>query len=119
MVPMHGGANEKDAERLDALFRAYRAACPDPDPSVNFMPGLWQRIETRQGFTFSFRRMVSGFVTAAAALTLVLSVYMSMPRTKNSSAYPVSYVEALADATALDTPDTVGPVRLDLSDPGR
>jgi len=119
MAPMHGGANEKDTERLDALFRAYRAACPDRDPSVNFMPGLWQRIESRQTFAFSFRRMVSGFVTAAAALTLVLGVYMSIPHANTSSAYPVSYVEALADATSLDTPDTVGPVRLDLNDPGR
>jgi len=44
------GNNE---ERLDALFRTYREAFPDPDPSRNFMPNLWQRIEARQTFTFS------------------------------------------------------------------
>ena len=108
-----------DEDGLNALFRAYRAACPEPDPSANFMPGLWQRIEARQSFGFSLRRMVSGFVTAAAALTLALGVYMAIPRTSSSSAYPVSYLEALADANTLDTPDTVGPVRLDLNGPGR
>jgi hypothetical protein len=116
---MNGGANQKDTERLDALFAAFRAACPDREPSVNFMPGLWQRIEARQSFTFSFRRMVSGFVTAAAALTLALGVYMAIPRTSNSSAYPVSYMEALADANTLETPDIVGPVRMDFTGQGR
>ena len=109
---------ENDSGKLDALFRAYRAACPDRDPSVNFMPELWQRIEARQSFTFSLRRMVSGFVTAAAALTLALGVYMALPHAR-AAAYPVSYLEALADANSIDTPDTVGPVRLDLNSPGR
>ena len=114
MNSMRGNAEE----RLDALFRAYRDACPTPEPSANFMPNLWQRIESRQGFTFSFQRMANAFVTAAVALSIVLGVYMSMPRS-NSSYYSQSYLEALADANTLDTPDYVAPVRLDLSDPGR
>src|SRR5271157_3198578 len=105
-------------ERLDALFRAYRDACPTPEPSANFMPSLWQRIESRQSFTFSFQRMANAFVTAAVALSIALGVYMSIPRS-NSSYSSQSYLEALADANALDTPDFVNPVRLDLSDPGR
>ena len=119
MVPMEDGHTEKDGAKLDALFRAYRAACPDRDPSANFMPNLWQRIEARQSFTYSFRRMVSGFVTAAAALTLALGVYMAIPRAKTPANYSVSYLEALADANSLDTPDIVGPMRLDLNGPGR
>ena len=102
-----------DDERLDALFRAYRSACSAPEPSANFMPNLWQRIESRQNFTFSFRRMAHGFVTAAVALSIALGVYMSTPYA-NSSA-PQSYIEALAQANALDTPDIVGPVHLDVS----
>jgi len=102
-----------DDERLDALFRAYRDACPDPEPSPNFMPALWGRIESRQTFTFSFRRMANGFVTAAVALSIALGVYMSIPRS-NPSAYQ-TYIEALADANPLDTPDIVGPVSLDLT----
>jgi len=105
-------------ERLDALFQAYREACPDPDPSPNFMPHLWQRIEAGQTFTFSLRRMTSGFVTAALALSVALGVYMVIPH--NSQGYSTqSYIEALADAQPLDTPDIVGTVSLDLNDPGK
>ena len=110
MNPMRG-----DEERLDALFAAYRQACPTPEAGVNFMPELWRRIEANQSFTFSFRRMANALATAAVALSIALGVYMSIPR---SNYYSQSYIEALADARPLDTPDIVGPVRLDL-DPGR
>jgi hypothetical protein len=103
-----------DDEKLDALFRAYRDACPTPEVSANFMPTLWGRIESRQSFVFSFRRMANAFVTAALALTIALGVYMSIPHSATSS-YPQTYIEALADANPLDTPDIVGPVRLDLT----
>ena len=112
MSPLRGN----DEERLDALFRAYRAACQTPEASANFMPNLWAKIDSRQSFTFSFRRMANALVTAAVALSIALSVYMSIPR--SNSNYPQSYLEALAEATALDVPDVVGPVQLDLSSPG-
>jgi hypothetical protein len=114
MSPMRGNAEE----RLDALFRAYREACPDPEAGPNFMPQLWQRIEARQTFAFSLRRMAGGFATAALALSVALGVYMAIPRNSQSYA-PQSYLEALADAQPLDTPDNVGTVALDLSDPGK
>jgi hypothetical protein len=103
-----------EEERIDVLFRAFRDACPTPEASANFMPTLWGRIESRQNFTFSFRRMANGFVAAAAALTIALGVYMSMPHSRavNSSE---TYIEALADAHPLDTPDIVASARLDLS----
>jgi hypothetical protein len=109
--------NGNNEERLDALFRAYREACPDPDPSPNFMPNLWQRIEARQTFTFSLRRMASGFVTAAVALSVALGVYMAIPHAQPYT--PQSYIEAIADAQPLDTPEIVGPISLDLSESGR
>ncbi len=37
-------------EELDHLFERYRAALPDPEASVNFMPELWRKIEARQFF---------------------------------------------------------------------
>lgn len=102
---------------LDALFHAYREACPAPEPSPEFMPKLWSRIEARQTFTFSFRRMANAFLTAAMAASLALGVYMALPHRAavNPSNY-ASYVEALADANSIDTPDIVAPVRLDLGD---
>lgn len=106
-----------DEQRLDALFRAYRDACPTPEASANFMPNLWKRIEARQTYTFSFRRMANAFVTAALALTICLGVYMSIPRSNPYT--PQTYIEALAEANPLDTPDIVGPVHLELTDTGR
>jgi hypothetical protein len=97
-----------DDARLDALFQAFRE-CPAPEPGANFMPELWAKIESRQRVTFSFRRMASAFVTAALALSVALGVYMSLPRS-NQSYFAQTYVEALAEANSLDTPDIVGPV---------
>jgi hypothetical protein len=113
MNPMRGS----DDEKLDALFRAY-AAIPTPDASANFMPELWQKIESRQTFTFSFRRMANALATAALVLSIALGAYMAIPR--SSPTYPSqSYIEALAEANSLDTPEIVGPVRLDMSEQGR
>jgi len=105
-----------DEERLDALFRAYREACPAPEPSTNFMPNVWARIESRQRFTFSFRRMAHALATAAVALSIALSVYMAFPHS-NPNYYSQSYLEALAEANPIETPDVVGPVRLELAEP--
>jgi len=107
-----------DEERLDALFRAYRNACPDPEASANFMPGLWQKIESRQKFTFSFGRMANALATVAVALSIALGVYLSMPRS-NPNYYSPTYLEALAQNQSLDTPEIVGPVSLDVGDPTR
>ena len=115
MQPLNGSS---DDERLNALFREFAKACPDRDPSANFMPRLWQQIEARQTYTFSFRRMANALVTAAVALSIILGVYESIPRT-NVYQTGQSYIEALADANALDAPDIVGPVHLDPSAPLR
>jgi hypothetical protein len=61
--------------------------------------------------------MVRSFVTVAAAVTIAIGVYVSLPRATPAS--EVNYLEALAEANALDTPDNVGPVRLELNEPGR
>lgn len=114
MQPIYGSSDE---ERLDALFQEFAKACPDRDPSANFMPKLWQQIEARQTYTFSLRRMANTLVTAAVALSIVLGVYMAFPKTNAYTGQ--SYIEALADANALDAPDIVGPVHLDPSAPQR
>lgn len=111
---MHGSTDDQ----LDQLFRAYCEAYPAPEPRPDFMPRLWNRIEARQTFAFSFRRMANALVTAAMAASIALGVYMALPHsTGSNAAYYASYVEALADANAIDTPDIVAPVRLDLSEP--
>jgi hypothetical protein len=101
------GNNE---EKLDALFRAF-AACPTPEPGANFMPVLWQKIEARQTFTFSFRRMANAFAAAAVALTVALSAYMYIPRTPAVAGE--TYLDVLADAHPLVAPELVSPARLE------
>ena len=120
MCPGDHGNHE---EELDALFQAYGKACPDREPGVNFMPAVWRRIEAQQRNTFSFLRMAQAFVTAAAAAVLALGVYLYLPQNSRAGAYQQNYLEALADANSVETPDIVGPLRLDLSQdlnpPGR
>jgi len=92
-----------DDERLDGLFREYREASFDPEPSVNFTPRLWQKIEKAQGVTLMFRRISRGFVTAAAALSLVLGAVLTI--SSRQLAPPSTYVETLADHHAVDYAD--------------
>ncbi len=91
--------NHDDA-RLDELFRSYRAACPDVEASSNFMPGVWQKIESGHSFWFVFQRFARTATTGCAALCLVLLVlnFASTPYNTRASA---SYTDALlADHSA-------------------
>jgi len=103
-------------ERLDALFGAYRSACSGPEPSANFMPNLWARIESRQSVTFSFRRMANAFATASVALSLALAIYMAVPGRTNPAVGNQSYIEALAEANTPDAQEFINPVALELSE---
>jgi hypothetical protein len=113
MFPESQGSHE---ERLDALFRAYGEACVTPEPSSNFMPHLWQRIESRQTFSFLFRRVAGGFVTAAIAATLAMALYLATPR-HTAPFYTSTYVEVLAASHGTDTPDIYETVGYDLGNP--
>ena len=82
---------------FEGLLAEYRNATETPEPSVNFMPRLWQRIEARRLLTFRFRRLSRVFVGAAAALCLLFAgVGAILP----SEEQPVhaTYLDALADA---------------------
>jgi hypothetical protein len=78
---------------LEALFASYRNAIEVPEATPDFMPGLWNRIEQRRSVTYSFRRLASGFVTAAAALCLMMTLAMWSPSQIGAS----TYVDVLAD----------------------
>lgn len=93
-------------QRLDALFRAYAEACGSPEPGPNFMPQLWQRIEARQTFSFSFGRVARGFVTAAVAVTLAMALFLAAPR-RAPAFYTTTYVDVLAASHSADTADDV------------
>ena len=110
MFPQNEGNQE---ERLNDLFGAYGEACIAPEPSANFMPQLWQRIESRQTFSFFFGRVARGFVTASVAATLAMAVYLTIPHA--SSSYASSYVEVLAASHNTDNPDPIDTAGYDLA----
>ena len=88
---------------LDALFQRYRAACPEMDPGVNFMPEVWQRIEARHSFRFVFERLGRSVMAASAALCLLLLVLNLLAGSSARWMAP-SYMDALmADHTAEKT----------------
>ncbi len=88
---------------LDRLFAAYREALPDPEPSADFMPRLWQRIEAQQSLTRDFRRLTEVLVTAAIAVSLVMGVFL-VGRQPSVSFYSGTYVEVLAANYAPEGP---------------
>jgi anti-sigma-K factor RskA len=80
-------------EQFDRLLVAYRASHPDPDPSADFMPGLWRRIESRNQFTFRLRRWSQAVLaTTALACAAMFALLVSQ-----GAAGSRSYIEALAD----------------------
>src|SRR6266446_776715 len=100
-----------DDTRLDALLAAYRDACPDPEPSANFMPQLWQKIEARQQSSTVFGRLARNLVTAALALSGILGLAVSL---SSMAALPSeSYVEVLAEDQARESLDYFEPVHIE------
>ena len=90
-----------DERSLDELFERYRLACPEINAGPNFMPVLWQKIEARHGFWFTFVRFGRGALTASAALCLLLVVLNLVASTPQVMA---SYTDAiLAESSAEQT----------------
>lgn len=85
--------------KLTALWVKYREACPDPEPSPEFMPELWQRIEARRQATVSllFRRWAEVCVVAALALSVLVTTLL-IPRTQRMAVYQSTYLDVLAAA---------------------
>ena len=77
---------------------AYKAACGSPEGSANFMPNLWQRIESRRRSGFPLRLWAWRIVTAAGIICVVLMLALVTPLPQNNSTISLgAYLEALAD----------------------
>ncbi|MBI5083956.1 MAG: hypothetical protein HZB13_05090 [Acidobacteria bacterium] len=81
---------------FEGLLSAYREACPVPEATPEFMPGLWARIESGQGWTKQVWKWANGFMAAAAAASLFLVMLQMVPR-HGSDFYGATYLETLAD----------------------
>lgn len=102
-----------DETRLDELFTAYRDACPDPEPSVNFMPQLWQNIEAREQTSTVFGRLARNLVTAALALSGILALAVSLSHSSMAALPSESYVELLVEDQARQSLDYFEPVHIE------
>lgn len=88
---------------LNNLFQRYRAACPEVEPSANFMPGIWQRIESRHSFRLVFQQIARPLMAGSAALVLLL-LLLNLVLSQHTRLTPPSYVDALlADHSAEKT----------------
>jgi len=94
---------DSDEQQLDRVFAAYREACPDPDPTKSFMPGIWSRIEARRGFVLRVRRWTSAFVTAAAIACVAMAFYMPAGGQSDSPVDVTTYVETLEENPTFET----------------
>jgi|SRR5579875_2252350 len=103
MSELIGESMHDEESKLDTLLESYRSACPDVEPSANFMPALWQKIEARRSFWFVFQREARAVMTASAALFLLLLV-LNLFSGSQAHLTPSSYADALmADHTAEQT----------------
>jgi len=98
-----------DEAKLDQLFQAYGAACPEVEPSANFMPQLWQRIESRHTFGFVFQHLARTTITACAALCLLLVFLNFVPPFRDRLVQAPNYTDVLmAEHNAENTDYTEG-----------
>lgn len=89
------GFRGNDEAGLDDLFRAYKLVCSDPEPSVNFMPGLWAKIEAREASRTIFSRVAKTLVTAALGASVVM-LLLSSSYNQPAPSFEGSYLQALA-----------------------
>ncbi len=105
MRQMPPDSNETERQ-LDALLAAYREACPAPEPGPNFMPRLWEQIEARRSASYAFGRLTRAFVSAAAAICILLGLLQAyLPSQPNF--YTQTYIEALEQESSADNPQYV------------
>ncbi len=116
LSPESGDQSSPQDVHLDALFRAYHVACEPGEISPNFMPELWQKIESAQSAAFSFRRIARAFVTVAAGITLMLAGFEALPYSQMSPIYSATYVEAVADHSEIESTDITRPELPDFSE---
>jgi hypothetical protein len=92
---------DRMGDKLDSLWAEYRQACPDPEPSANFIPQVWQRIEARRRTSSLLRRWTEACVMAALTLTLLIAAFL-IPRYQRQPVYQSTYADVLAEADTLD-----------------
>lgn len=90
-------SSQPESRQLDELFARYRGACPEVEPSISFMPALWQRIERRGSVSSLLPKLARLTAAGTAAACLMLTLLIGIPG--GSSRKPLtsaSYADALS-----------------------
>ena len=90
-------SNQDREERLNALFAAYREELPDFEGGVEFMPGLWKKIEARRSQSSLWSSWSQRVVAGACCAGVVLMGLSMWGPVQQSVYYDSSYVESLDD----------------------
>jgi hypothetical protein len=86
--------NEPD---LDRLLERYAHACPEVEPGAGFMPGIWQRIDARQGFAFKLATYARVLAMTAASLCLAAGLFELSSYGPSTQLASNRYVDVLDD----------------------
>jgi hypothetical protein len=86
-----------EQDKLERLWEAYRRATPAPEPSVNFVPELWARIEATRPVNWvnHLQRLMARLAPVVAVLIL-MGLYWWRPALSVGEGLPTGYVEVLA-----------------------
>jgi len=86
---------------LQQLFKGYGEFHPDPDPSPEFTPRLWAKIEARRSPWYAVARMARLTAAAAVAAALLMGVVLiPMMESKHPAGF---YADVVAhEATKAD-----------------
>jgi hypothetical protein len=89
---------------LDQLFAAYRAALPDVEPTPQFLPGIWQKIDAAKpvSWIFPLRQFAVRLVAASALAAAILtgSAMLTTPhRAPDAEELGATYVDVLTVAS--------------------
>jgi hypothetical protein len=104
---------------LEGLFQAYRQSVPDPEASREFMPKLWERIDSRRNFTLRLKRLSQLFVgTAAVLCCLIAGASIAIPGRPSAEVH-ATYLDALAAAHPADNLLAAGVTHPEAAEPVR
>lgn len=94
---------DQDESGLDQLLGRYRSACPEIEPGPQFMPKLWQKIDSRRSFWSVFDTLARSAMAGCAALALLL-LALNLVNPQQIPISSPSYTDALvADHSAEKT----------------
>jgi anti-sigma-K factor RskA len=88
--------------KFDNLMREYKDACPEPDGSAAFLPGLWGRIEAQKRALRSALGWTSAYVTVAAVICLLLVVLIAFEAGRTTRSTYVEVLDNSQDASVLE-----------------